>query len=181
MKTFPVKASLAGLLAVVALAACSPKFNWRDYTSAEAPFQVMFPDKPSTHTRPVDLNGLKVDMTMTAAEVDGTVFAVGTGEAPDAMQAEAALAAMKTALVTNLGATVKTEQTAKSASTAGASAKRSATIDIDATGMQKGTPMRLVGHFESRDKRFYQVIVMGKEKDLTKENVDQFMSSFKLQ
>lgn len=181
MKTFSVKASLAGLLALVALAACSPKFNWRDYSSPEAPFQVMFPDKPSTHTRPVDLNGLKVDMTMTAAEVDGTVFAVGTAEAPDPVQAEAALAAMKTALVNNIGATVKTEKTARSASTAGASAKQSATIDIDATGMQKGTPMRLVGHFEARDKRIYQVIVMGKEKDLTKENVDQFMSSFKLQ
>ena len=41
--------------------------------------------------------------------------------------------------------------------------------------------MRLVGHFESRDKRFYQVIVIGKASDVTPENVDMFMSSFKLQ
>jgi hypothetical protein len=41
--------------------------------------------------------------------------------------------------------------------------------------------MRLVGHFESRDKRFYQVVVMGRDQDLTRENVEQFMSSFKLQ
>ena len=181
MKTFPFNAFLAGLLAVVALAACSPKFNWRDYNSPDAPFQVMFPDKPSTHTRPVNLNGLQLNMTMTAAEVDGTVFAVGTAEVPDAAQAEAALTAMKTALVNNIGATVKTEKTARSASTTGATSKRSATIDIDATGAQKGTPMRLVGHFASRDKRIYQVIVMGKEKDVSKENVEQFMSSFKLQ
>ena len=59
--------------------------------------------------------------------------------------------------------------------------ERSAAIDIEATGLQKGEPMRLVGHFESRNKRFYQVVVMGKEKDLTRENVDMFMSSFKLQ
>ena len=181
MRTFPIKAFLASLLAVAALGACSPKFNWRDYSSPHAPFQVMFPDKPATHTRSIDLNGMKVDMLMTAAEVDGTVFAVGTGEAPDAAQAEAALVAMKTALVKNIGATVKTEKSAGSATTTGASATRSATIDIDATGVQQGTPVRLVGHFESRNKRFYQVIVMGKERDLSKENVDQFMFSFKLQ
>lgn len=181
MRTSAFKPFLASLLAVAALAACSPKFNWRDYNSPEAPFQVMFPDKPAVHTRSVDLDGMKVNMTMTAAEIDGTVFAVGTAEAPDAAKAEAALAAMKTALVNNIGATVKSEKTAKSASMAGANATQGATIDIDATGVKNGTPMRLVGHFESRNKRFYQVIVLGKEKDLSKENVEQFMSSFKLQ
>lgn len=141
----------------------------------------MFPDKPASHTRTVDLNGMKVDMTMTAAEVDGTMFAVGTAVAPDADKAEAALAAMKTALVKNIGATIQSEKPGKTSAMPSAQAARGAAIDIEATGMQNGTPMRLVGHFESRDKRFYQAVVMGKEKDVTKENVEQFMSSFKLQ
>ena len=169
-------AALAGL----SLAACSPQYNWRDYSSPDAPFRAIFPDKPATHTRSIDLNGLKVDMTMTAAQIDGNMFAVGTAEAPDAAQAEAALAAMNTALVNNIGATVTSEKVAKAASASGSSSTRSAAIDIVATGVQKGEPMRLVGHFESRNKRFYQVIVMGKEKELSKENVDMFMSSFKL-
>ena len=168
-------------LACVSLAACSPTYNWRDYSSADAPFRVMFPDKPSTHTRSIDLDGMKVDMTMTAAQVDGSTFAVGTAEAPDADKAEAALVAMKTALVNNIGATVKSEKAGKASSASGTSVARSAAIDIDALGMQNGVPMRLVGHFESRNKRFYQVIVMGKEKNLSKENVEMFMSSFKLQ
>lgn len=169
------------MLACLALAACDPKFNWRDYSSQHAPFRVMYPDKPVTHTRSVDLDGMKVDMTMTAAQVDGTMFAVGTAEAPDADKAQAALTAMKTALVKNIGATVTSEKTGKASAMAGARTARSAAIDIEATGSQNGTPMRLVAHFESRDKRFYQVVVMGKEKDVTKENVEQFMSSFKLQ
>lgn len=168
-------------LAALVLAGCSPQFNWRDYSSDAAPYSVMFPDKPSSHTRTVDLDGLKVEMTMTAAQVDGTMFAVGTAEAPDAQRAEAALAAMKTALVKNIGATIKSEKSGKASSASGTANARSAAIDIVATGQQKGEPMRLVGHFESRDKRFYQVVVMGKEKDLTRENVDMFMSSFKLQ
>jgi hypothetical protein len=172
--------TLAGL-ACLAMAACSPAFNWRDYSSTDAPYRVMFPDKPASHTRSIDLNGLKVDMTMTAAQVDGSMFAVGTAEAPDAERAEAALQAMKTALVRNLGATITSEKASAKAASSSAGSTRSAALDIDAVGNQNGTPMRLVGHFESRGKRFYQVIVMGKEKDLSKENIDMFMSSFKLQ
>jgi hypothetical protein len=181
MKTSFLTPFVCAVFACAALAACSPKFNWRDYNSQEAPFRAMFPDKPATHTRTVDLDGMKVEMTMTAADVDGTMFAIGTGEAPDADKAEAALAAMKTALVKNIGATITSEKTGKASAQAGAKTARSAAVDIEATGNRNGTPMRLVGHFESRDKRFYQVIVMGKDKDLTRENVEQFMSSFKLQ
>ena len=150
------------------LAGCSPAYNWRDYNSPDAPYQAMFPDKPVTHKRSINLDRLTVDMTMTAAEIDGTVFAIGSAEAPDAAQAQAAVAAMKTAMVKNIGATVTREE------------KKDAAINIDAKGMQNGTPMRLVGHFESRGTRFYQVIVMGKEKNVPQDEVDMFMSSFKL-
>lgn len=164
------------VLAAFALTACSPKYNWRDYSSADAPYSAMFPDKPATHTRSVDLDGMKVDMTMTAADIDGTIFAIGSAQAPDAAKADAAVAAMKTALVRNIGATVTSEKVAK----APAGGTGGAAIDIDAKGMQNGVPMRLVGHFEARGTRFYQVIVMGRDKDMPQDEVDMFMSSFKL-
>ncbi|UUZ57575.1 hypothetical protein LP419_13635 [Massilia sp. H-1] len=124
---------------------------------------------------------MKVNMTMTAAQIDNTTFAVGAAEAPDAERAEAALGAMKTALINNIGATVTSEKAARASSAANAAKARSAAIDIEAKGKRNGVPMRLIGHFESRDKRFYQVIVMGPEKDMSKENIDMFLSSFKLQ
>jgi hypothetical protein len=176
-----LQAILVPAFAALALAACSPQYNWRDYSSTDAPFRVMFPDKPAVHTRSVDLDGLKVDMTMTAVQIDGTTFAVGSAEAPDADKAEAALTAMKTALVRNIGATVTSEKVGKAASAAGNVKSRSAAIDIEAKGTQKGQPMRLVGHFESRNKRFYQVIVMGPAKSVPQDQVDMFMSTFKLQ
>jgi hypothetical protein len=181
MRLHQLPAILFPVIAAVALAACSPKYNWRDYSSTDAPFRVMFPDKPSVHTRSVDVGGLKVDMTMTAAEIDGATFAVGSAVAPEADKAEAAVAAMKTALVRNIGATVTSEKVAKASSAAGSARSRSTAIDIDAKGVQKGQAMRLVGHFESRDKRFYQVIVMGPAKSVQQDQVDTFMSSFKLQ
>jgi hypothetical protein len=168
------------ILAASLLAACNPTYNWRDYSSQDAPFRVMFPDKPSVHKRRIDIAGMPVEMTMTAVDVNGTTFAVGSAEAPDAEKAQAALAAMKTALVRNIGATITKEKTSAAASAGGAGSNQSAAIDIEATGVQNGTPMKLVGHFEARNKRFYQVIVMGKAKDLSPEQTDQFISSFKL-
>ncbi|MDL2357667.1 MAG: hypothetical protein QFF03_20625, partial [Pseudomonadota bacterium] len=153
----------------------------RDYSSPDAPFRVMFPDKPAVHKRSIDIDGMQVEMTMTAVDANGTTFAVGSAVAPDPSRAQAALAAMKTALVRNIGATVTKEKSAAAAAAGGAGSTQSASIDIEASGMQNGTPMKLVGHFESRDKRFYQVIVMGKEKTLPPEQIEQFMSSFKVQ
>ena len=167
------------VLAAAVLAGCSPTYNWRDYNSPDAPFSAMFPDKPVAHTRSVNLDGMNVDMTMTAAEIDGTMFAIGTGEAPDAAKAAAAVTAMKTALVKNIGATVTSEKASATASAGGAAPAVRTAIDIEAKGMQNGVPMRLAGHFEARGKRFYQVIVMGKAKGVPQDEVDMFMRSFK--
>lgn len=158
------------LLTCGALAACNPTFNWRDYASPDAPYHALFPDKPATYTRSINLDGLTVNMTMTAAEVEGTVFAVGSAEAPDAARAQAALDAMKTALVRNIGATVTSEKRAAGRA-----------VDIEATGMRNGQPVRLNGHFEAKDKRIYQVIVLGPPGAAGPEQVEQFLGGFKLQ
>ena len=92
------------LLASALLAGCNPAYNWRDHTSEDGRFKVLFPAKPATLTRMVDLGGLQVEMTMTAAKVDNTTFAVGTAVAPDAARAQAALPAMRLALLRNIGA-----------------------------------------------------------------------------
>ena len=88
------------LLMSAALSACSPQYDWRDYRSNDAPYAVLFPSKPATQTRSVKLDNLDVDMTMTAAEVDGVVFAVGSAQLADAARTPAALEAMKAALST---------------------------------------------------------------------------------
>lgn len=161
-----------GAALCLVLAGCSPKYNWRDYASQDAPYRVMFPAKPSTFTRTIDLDGMQVAMTMTAAEVDGATFAVGAAEAPDAARAQAALEAMQVALVRNIGATVTSQKAAAETDRA--------TRDVDAGGTRNGVPMRLVGHFEARGKRFYQVIAMGRADALPAEQVEQFITSFKL-
>lgn len=177
----PISTLLIALCGAALLAGCNPTYNWRDYSAKDAPYRVMFPDKPATHTRTVNLDGLDVKMSMAAAEVEGTIFAVGSGEAPSEAQAEAAVEAMKVALVRNIGATIDSEKPGKVSSAANAGPARAKAIDVVATGTQRGRPIRLVAHLESRNRRFYQVIVIGQPQDASGENVEMFLSSFKLQ
>jgi hypothetical protein len=164
---------LSLLLACALLAACSPKYNWRDYASPDAPYKIMFPAKPASATRTIDLNGMQVSMTMTAAEVDGATFAVGSAETPDEARARNALPAMKQALLRNIGAD-------DGQGNLQAEAGGKAVSEVDATGRANGVPVRLVGHFEARGKRIYQVIVLGKANAVPPEQVEQFMTSFTL-
>lgn len=165
---------LSALVAACLLAACSPKYNWREYTSPDGHYHVTFPGKPSTTTRTIDLDGLPVALTMTAVDVDGTTFAVGAAEAPDADRAQAAVAAMQRALVRNIGATVTREAVAATVVGSEARTRR----DVEATGSTQGAPARLAGHFEARGRRFYQVIVLGRPQAMPAEQVEQFLSSF---
>ena len=154
-------------VAAALLGGCTPTYNWRDYTSADGTYRVLFPAKPDTHTRSIDLGGIRVDMTMTAAEVEGTSFAVGTAVAPDAAMAQATLPAMRQALLRNIGATLDV-----------AAPEPGTPLAVDATGKGNGGPLRLVGRFVAKGARVYQVIVVGKPGAIPPEQIDQFLSSF---
>jgi hypothetical protein len=162
---------LPACLAAALLGGCSPTYNWRDYTSSDGAYRVLFPAKPSTHTRSIDLGGIRVDMTMTAAEVEGSTFAVGTAVAPDPAMAQATLPAMRQALLRNIGAA----QGAVQESPLPVSGQP---LEVDATGAGKDGPVRLVGRFMAKGTRVYQVIVVGKPGAMPPEQTAQFLSSF---
>ncbi|HEX4855890.1 MAG TPA: hypothetical protein VFV28_03715 [Limnobacter sp.] len=66
------------LFAFCALAACSPQYNWRTVPNTDVGYMATFPDKPAMVTRTMDLIGLKVPLTLHAAQLEGMYFAVGT-------------------------------------------------------------------------------------------------------
>jgi hypothetical protein len=169
MMKLTLNKACAVLLAAGALAACSPKFDWRDFRSTDAPYTIMLPGKAATHTRSVNLDGQEVKMTMSAAEVDGTMFAVGTAELPDAAKAALAVQAMKMAMVRNIGGTITKEST------------RDGAFEVEARGAAaNGAPLAMHGRFLAKDKRVYQVVMLGNQKHFDADTVDTFLSSFKL-
>ncbi|NYE63778.1 hypothetical protein FHW58_005012 [Duganella sp. 1224] len=153
------------LLLAIALSACSPKYDWRDYRSADAPYAVLFPGKPATHTRTIRLDQLTVSMTMAASDIDGLVFAIGSAQLADAAQAPAALTAMQAAMVSNIGGTITSSRQLPGGG-----------VELAASG----PTMRLLGRFIARDRRIYQVVIVGPARQFDAETAETFFTSFKL-
>ncbi|OBV38945.1 hypothetical protein [Janthinobacterium psychrotolerans] len=174
-------AAIASVLATAAvLGACSPAFDWREYHSPDAHFTALFPGKPAVLTRDIDLDGTKVSLTMTASEVDGNTFAIGSAELASAQQAQAALPAMKQALLNNIKGTVRSEKSASAASSDAAGSHQKSSLAIEATGTRNGQPALLVGRFVAQDRRIFQIVVLGQENKLSREHIDTFMDSAKI-
>jgi hypothetical protein len=169
----PAKLIAAGVLV---LSACSPAYDWRSVRGADAPFVALFPAKPISYSRSVNLDGMQLVMTMTAAEVDGVTFAVGTASLPDPAKVQAALHAMKNALVKNIGGTIRHEK-----STASPGSLIPA-IDIQAVGAPGAAkePRLLFARFTAKGQWVYQAVVIGREKAVPEDAVDTFFTSFKL-
>lgn len=166
---------LASLAAVALSSGCSPSLDWRLVQGIDAPFTVLLPAKPATLSRPIDLDGMTVTMSMTAAEINGVTFAVGSIVLPDAALAPKALQAIKIALVRNINGSIQREQ-------AGAADS----VDIVATGTLGRTRQaaRLIAHFAARERRVYQAIVVGADSAVNAIGVDAtdiFFTSLKLQ
>ena len=165
-------------MAAFGISACSPAYNWREVRGTDAPFVVLLPAKPATHSRPINLDGLQLTMTMTAAEVAGVTFAIGSAKLPDQAAPQKALNAMKTALVKNIAGTVRLEKTSPAA---GSSVPF---IEIEAVGVpsgkKDGQPLILYARFAEKDRRIYQAVVVGRENAVPHDAVDTFFTSLKL-
>ncbi len=175
--TIPTKAlrSAAATLLCVTLAGCSPDLNWREVHGSDGAFTVLLPAKPATHTREVDLNGLKVDMNMTGAAVGELSFAVASARLPDAAQRAAALAAMQAAMLRNIGAANHSEKpvTLKGGAQA---------IEVVASGKSArgGKSLQMHARFAERGDRVYQAVAVGPQEQLSSEAADTFLASLSL-
>lgn len=178
MQTFfrfsPLKA--ACIAGAALLIACSPKYDWRELRGQGASYLAAFPAKPASHARQIDLDGTQVTMTMTATEVDDATFAIGVVTLPDAAQANKAAQAMKTAMVRNIGGTVKQEKSLSAENTGIA-------IEVEASGPpgpgSGGQPRLLLGRFIAKGTHAYQLIILGNNKNVPREAAETFFSSFK--
>lgn len=162
------------------LSACSPKYDWREVHSDTAAYVLALPTKPTTFSRKIDLNGIQVSMTMVASEVDDVTLAIGSAELPDAMQAQVSLAAMKTAMINNIGGVIKQEKVLTMPQSMNAPGTVAVT-EIEAVGtMANGQTRILFARFLAKENRVYQLVVIGPEKSVNRDIVTTFFSSFKL-
>jgi len=154
------------------LSGCDPALNWREIRNDDAGYTALFPAKPTSFERAVNLDGLQVMMNMTAAEADGVSFAVASAVIDDAGQRAQALIAMQTAMMRNIQGEI-TEQktvTVKGVATA-------AQIQAAGKAGPAGTPLTLFARFFTHETRVFQVIALGPKEKLGAETADTFLSS----
>lgn len=178
LKTFSRALTWFGLLNLLLLSGCSPKYDWREMRAEQAPFIIAFPGKPVHQTRTLSLGGNQVTMTMSSTQVDGVTFAVGSARLPDAAQARAALPLLKTTLLANMHGKIQHESTPKVGT--------GTALQIEASGQQSKLAVAgaqnifLTARFIAQDKYVYQLVVMGKPERIVKDTIDTFFTSFKV-
>ncbi len=172
---YPLARLLLTPLLLAAMVACNPALNWREVRGGDAPYTVLLPAKPTTFARPVDLNGLKVEMSMTAAEVDGVSYAVASARVPDATQRTAALAAMQDAMLRNISANPPQERAVVLEGGTPA-------IEVTARGHASTSKRAVVMHarFAQHGERVFQAVAIGPAEALTPEAAETFLESFTL-
>ncbi len=166
------------LLVSIAISACSPKFDWRDVRGGAAPFTVLMPAKPASMSREIQLGEQKLLMHMQVTQIDGVSFAVGAVKLPNASQAQASMALIKQALVSNLNGHINEDTT----TTASSDGKLTINEVFNATSLTRspaGVSTAMVVRIVARGDWVFQVLVAGPEKALNRDATDTFLTSFK--
>lgn len=172
----------------LALTGCSPRYDWRTIVSDDGKYAALYPAKPTTAARDVSIAGHKLPMTMEAANIDGTLFAVGVVTLPsdDAALRREAMDAMQAGLVANLGAHPEAPAryrpvTVKSAAQPPVSLDG---VELSVAGVspQDKAPRRLTARLVASGARVYQAVVLeagDAARDTRQaEQVDQFLTGF---
>lgn len=93
---------VALLAAPLALGACNPTFNWRDWPVQGTPLRATLPCKPESATRPVPLAGSPVELHMHSCEAGGLRFALAWADVGQPAQVPVALATWRAASLQTL-------------------------------------------------------------------------------
>ena len=170
-------------VAVAALAAigCSPAYDWREVRADDDGFVVLLPAKPARMTRPVNLDGLRVDMTMRGAQAGQASFTVGAVALPDQGEvARKAADAMRIAMVRNIGGTERASRPV-SVPIVDAQGKPVGTatgVEVEAAGRMREQPATLLARFVTHERQAWQCVVLGPQVD--REQAAVFLDSFRV-
>lgn len=159
------------LLAILCLNACSPKFNWREIKNEEPHLSILFPGKPSSHSREVQLGDNKVIMHMIATDIDGINFSLAYAkvnkENRDLNQQKKLqqdlVYLMQEGMIKNINGTKIESRVKNSIFVAG--------------NLPNGQKINMYGKFEIKGDWIVQVILIGEERKITEEVADTFISS----
>ena len=173
-----MKFSTAGLAAVLALAACSPSFNWREVRPEGTRLILLLPCKPDKAQKVVPLGGRATTLSMLGCDAGGVTFAVAVADVGDASRAASVLALWQDLTLANMKAAPGSRQPLALA-IPGASAGVPATR-VQAQGQRAdGTAVSGQTAYFAQGSQVFQVVMYAPQ--ITPEVADTFFSSLKFE
>jgi hypothetical protein len=177
---------LEKIFSIVALclcmAACSPKFDWRETRMDELGVRSMLPGKPSSMERQINLAGLPLKMMMVGAKVDELTFTVAAARLPESTPAQAThLEAMQQQMLRNIGASsaAATPVQISLVDAAGKAVGQVAGAQIKTKGKVGNKEVTMQAIFCKSGERLIQAVVLGS--DWNDSASQQFFDSFKIE
>lgn len=76
------------VLCGLALAGCSPDFDWRVVSVGDGMVTGVLPARPHTQTRTIDFDGQSLDLSLTMAEANDVLFVLGHAVLPETLQGD---------------------------------------------------------------------------------------------
>lgn len=187
MRTVRILPALTAL--VVLVAACSPRFDWREIRQPADGFVVALPDKPQTVVREIAFDHpagrVQAEMSMLSTGVGPSLFAVGSVHLPAfAVDTPAALSATLDWFSDGLLRNVQAAQArpAEAGRPAGLGTRTlRATRAFAAEGKAgSGRPAQLAVRLYVVDDRLYQLVALGAEGEIPSLALETFFDSFRL-
>jgi hypothetical protein len=173
---------IAAVACAAWLAACAPEHDWREIRADDAHALVTLPAKPARMTRTIHLEALKVDMTMVGAQAADVAYTVGAVVLPDATDAtrERALAAMRAAMVRNIGGTERATRPVEVAlvDAGGRAAGSVRGVEVEASGRMRDGDAVMIARFAASGRYAWQAVVLGTRPD--REQAAQFLDSLRV-
>jgi hypothetical protein len=158
------------LVAALALAACFPELDWREFASADGGFKVMLPGRPAHEAREITLAGGKTTMHMDSAHAGEMAFGVGYADLPTGADPARTVAEGRAALLRNIDGRVTAERALEGPPG----------VEFEAEGSARGNPMRLTARVLVDGNRYYQVVLIGRAERAGEVDRALFPGSFKL-
>lgn len=163
----PKKFLRLGAVALL-LTACSPSYNWRELDVADGHARAAFPARVQTESRELALGGQPLRFSLSAAQVNDAVFAVGYAPLPGPVVGDAAARralgeALMQSLYANLGADAPEVLPEYGR-------------DIEVHGEAGGKPGWLLARVWVTDSMLIEAVAAGTETSLSADRAHEFMN-----
>ena len=169
---------LDSLTALLALAACSPAFNWREVRPESTHLKLLLPCKPDKAQKVVPLGGQATMLSMLGCDAGGATFAVAVADLGDAAKAAPVLARWQNLTLANMKAAPGSRQLLP-LKIPGASADVPV-VRVQAQGQRAdGTAVSGQAAYFSQGSQVFQVVMYAPQ--ITPEVAETFFSSLKFE